>query len=67
MFDIPPAIIIYISQNEYEVSFTIKKPYAKTSEVVKATSTTAARNIIKARYGENNVTIHSVKEVKKPD
>ena len=67
MFDIPPAIVISISQNEYEVSFTIKKPYTKTSEVVKATSTTAARNIIKARYCESNVTIHSVKEVKKPD
>ena len=67
MFDIPPAIVIYISQNEYEVSFTIKKPYTKTSEIVKATSTTAAWNIIKTRYGESNVTIHSVKEVKKTE
>lgn len=65
MFDIPPAIVAFIAQSEYEVSFTIKKPYAKTSEIVKANSATAARNVIKARYGEDNVTIHSVKEVKK--
>jgi hypothetical protein len=65
MFELPPAIVSYISANEYEVSFTIKKPFTKTSETVKANSTNAARNIIKARYGEDNVTIHSVKEIKK--
>jgi len=64
MFDLPPAIVVSISQNEYEVSFTIKKPYAKTSEFVKANSPTAAKNIIKARYGDNNVIIHFVKEAK---
>jgi len=64
MFDIP-AMVVFVSLNEYEVSFTIKKPYTRTSEIVKASSSTAARNIIKARYGEDNVTINSVKEVKK--
>ncbi len=64
MFDIP-AMVVFMSLNEYEVSFTIKKPYTRTSEIVKASSSTAARNIIKARYGEDNVTINSVKEVKK--
>lgn len=64
MFDVP-AMVVFISLNEYEVSFTIKKPYTKTSEVVKASSSTSARNIIKARYGEDNVTINSVKEVRK--
>ena len=64
MFDIP-AMVVFVSLNEYEVSFTIKKPYTRTSEIVKASSSTAARNIIKARYGEDNVTINSVKEGKK--
>ncbi len=48
-----------------EVSFTIKKPYAKTSEVVKANSSIAARHIIEAQYGKENITIHSVKQLKK--
>jgi len=64
MFDLP-AYVIFIAQNEYEVNFIIKKPYARTSETVKANSQTAARNVIKARYGEDNITIISVKEVKK--
>lgn len=64
MFDMPPAIVKFIAQSEYEVFFIIKKPYAKTSEVVKANSTTAARNIIKARYGDDNITIQYVKKVK---
>jgi len=64
-YDIPiPAIVVSINQKEYEVSFIIRKPYAKTSETVKANSSSAARNIIEARYGKENIQIISVKEVK---
>lgn len=65
MYDVP-AYVVFIAQSEYEVSFTIKKPYARTSEVVKASSPTTARHIIEAQYGKENITIHSVKQVKKP-
>ncbi len=64
MYDVP-AYVVFIAQTEYEVTFTIKKPYAKTSEIVKANSATVARNIIEAQYGKENITIHSVKQVKK--
>ena len=65
MFDVLPAIINFVSQNEYEVTFAIKKPYTRTSEVVKANSSFAARNIIEAQYGKDKITIISVKEIKK--
>jgi len=64
MFDVPPAIINFVSQNEYEVTFAIKKPYTRTSETVRANSAIAARRIIESRYGKDNVTIFSVKEIK---
>lgn len=66
MYDIPmPAYVVFIAQSEYEVTFTIKKPYARTSETVKASSSTAARHIVEAQYGKENITIHSVKQVRK--
>lgn len=64
MFDIP-AYVVFVAQSEYEVSFTIKKPYTKTSETVKANSPTSARHIIEAQYGKDNIIIHSVKQLKK--
>jgi hypothetical protein len=64
MFDMP-AIVRAIELNEYEVSFSIKKPYSRTSDIVRATSSTSARHIIEAKYGKANVTIHSVKLLKK--
>lgn len=64
MFDVPPAIIKFMAQKEYEVTFIIKKPYARTSEVVKSNSSVSARNIIEAQYGKDKITIISVKEVK---
>lgn len=60
-----PAIVKFISQSEYEVSFAIKKPYTRTSEIVKANSSSAARIIIETQYGKDKITIISVKEIKK--
>lgn len=49
----------------YEVTFAITKPkYIRTKEVVNASSSQQAKQIIWERYGKDNVTIQSVKEQK---
>jgi hypothetical protein len=54
----------YIDLNQYEVTFYILKPRRiRTQEVVKASSSSNAKLIIKEQYGE--VQIVSVKPVKK--
>ncbi len=54
----------YIDLNQYEVTFYILKPRrVKTQEVVKASSSSNAKIIIKEQYGA--VQIVSVKLVKK--
>lgn len=65
MFDMPPAIVKAIELNEYEVSFSIKKPYSRTTDIVRATSSTSARHIIETKYGKSNIIIHSVRLAKK--
>ena len=65
MFAEVPAYVYFVAQPEYEVNFTIKKPYARTSEIVKASSSTSAKNIIEAQYGKENIIIHSVKKITK--
>ena len=63
MFDIH-AYVKFVELHEYEVSFSIKKPYTRSSEIVKASSSSAARNIIEAQYGKEKITILSVRQVK---
>jgi hypothetical protein len=60
-----PAYVQYIELNEYEISFSIKKPYTRSEEIVRASSSSGARTIIEARYGKNNITIHYVRQVPK--
>lgn len=68
MFEpIDPIIIeaFVFNLKTFEVSFTINKPnYIRTKETINASSQSQARQIIYQRYGKENVTIQSVKEIK---
>jgi len=61
-----PAYVISEDLRQYEVSFTIKKPKTiRSKDVVSASNPQNARELIYARYGKDNVTNLSVKEIKK--
>ena len=64
---IDPIIIeaFVLNLKTYEITFAITKPkYIRTREVVNASSSQQAQQIIWERYGKENVTIQSVKEKK---
>lgn len=64
MYDFPPAYVAYEDLRQFMVSFTIKKPRTiKSQQVVSASSSQNARDVIYAQYGKQNVTNLSVKEV----
>jgi hypothetical protein len=65
MFDVPAAYVYFIELTEYEVSFAIKKPFARSEETVKANSSSSARHIIETKYGKENITIYYVHKVPK--
>jgi len=59
------VLVNYVELSQYEVSFAVKKPYARGEQIVHASSSSAARRLIEAQYGKDNVTIYSVRQVKK--
>jgi hypothetical protein len=64
MYDFPPAYVAYEDLQQFEVSFTIKKPRTiRSKQVVSASSSQNARDVIYAQYGKANVTNLSVREV----
>ena len=64
MLDVP-AYVCLIELNEYQVGFSIKKPFSRSEEIIRASSSTAARHIIESQYGKENITIHYVRQVPK--
>lgn len=60
----PPAYVIFVDLNQYEVNFILKKKQIRSQEIVRANSSQKAKELIYARFGKDNVTITSVKEVK---
>lgn len=65
MYDFPPAYVAYEDLRQFEVSFTIKKPRTiRSKQVVSASSSQNARDLIYAQYGKESVTNLSVRELK---
>ena len=59
--DVP--YVEFIAQSKYIVTFYVLSPKrTRTSQTVRANSTSDARNLIYAQYGKENVQIISVKK-----
>ena len=64
-YEFPPAYVVSEDLRQFEVSFTIKKPKTiRSKDIVHASNPQNAREIIFSRYGRDNVTNLSVREIK---